>query len=99
MKISSSKKEKIKEAIIHLLFENSPKALFTATIAQAIARDEEFVKRLLLELESQKLVVQLKKNSRGKSYKKRTRWLLEPKVYKTYKDLNKKLNQNDTKIA
>lgn len=88
MKISDSKEEKIKESIIHFLFENSPKALFTAKIAQGLARDEEFIKRMLIELESQNIVIQLKKNNKGKNYKRRTRWFLNPKVYEAYKNLN-----------
>ena len=46
MKISREKQEKIIESILALLYEASPRALFTADIAREIARDEEFVKKL-----------------------------------------------------
>lgn len=88
MRISVSKEEKIKESIIHLLFEHSPKALFTASIAQNLARDEEYIKKLLLALERKNFVVAVKKNPQGKSYRRRIRWLLDTKIYETYKKIN-----------
>lgn len=88
MKISDKKKEKISEQILNLLYSISPKPLFTAHIAKEIARDEEFVKRLLLELKNKKLIIEIKKNSKGKIYLKRTRWRLSELVYKTYTNLN-----------
>jgi len=88
MRISASKEEKIKESALHLLFESSPRAMFTAAIAQTLARDEEYMKKLLLDLEARKLVVSVKKNSDGKGYRRRMRWLLDPKTYETYKGLS-----------
>lgn len=89
MKISASKEEKIKESILHLLFESSPRAMFTAAIAQTLARDEEYMKKLLLDLEGKNLVNSVRKNSDGKGYIRRTRWLLHPKIYDTYKGLSR----------
>jgi len=83
--ISQKKEEKIKEIILALLFQNSPKALFTAHISQELARDEEYVKKLLENLEAKKLIIPIKKNSEGLDYKKRTRWRLSDKAYSTYK--------------
>lgn len=88
MKISISKEEKIKESIIHLLFEQSPRALFTASIASQLARDEEYIKRLLLALEHRDFVVAVRKNPQGKSYKRRIRWLLNNKIYEAYKKIS-----------
>ena len=56
MKISEEKREKISEQILALLYSSSPRPLFTSKIAQEIARDEEFVKRLLIDLKKKKLV-------------------------------------------
>ena len=50
MRISDQKKEKIVQQILHFLYQSFPKNPFTAEIAREIARDEEFVKKLLLEL-------------------------------------------------
>jgi hypothetical protein len=97
MRISSSKEEKIKEGIIHLLFENSPRALFTAAIAQSLARDEEYVKKLLLDLERKNFVVAVRKNPKGKTYSRRIRWLLDTKVYGAYKSIN--IKHSDTRIV
>lgn len=87
--ISRKKEEKIKEAILLLLFQNSPKAMFTYCIAQEIARDEEFTKKLLLDLEARKLVVAVKKNNKGLDYIRRTKWRLSNKVYEAYKKLSR----------
>jgi DNA-binding IscR family transcriptional regulator len=85
MKISKQKREKISEQILSYLFHESPKSKFTAHIAQELARDEEFVKKLLLELKSKQLVVSIKKNSKGIPYEKRIRWKLSTETYNVYK--------------
>ena len=85
MKISNKKREKIYEQILDFLYLVNPKPTFTSHIAQEIARDEEFIKKLLLELQSKKLVIEIKKNSKGTVYLKRTRWKLTEDAYKTYK--------------
>ena len=84
MKISEQKKEKITEQILAVLYNKIPQPLFTSHIAQEIARDEEFVKDLLLELKSKGLIVEIKKNSKGDSYLKRSRWTLSDAAYKAY---------------
>jgi len=86
MRISQEKQKKIKESILLLLF-NSPKALFTASVAKELARDEEFTKRLLIELENQGLVKKVNKDDKGRPYKKRVKWTLTPKAYEAYKQL------------
>ena len=85
MKISTKKKEKISEQILTLLYSINPKPLFTLHIAQEIARDEEFIKKLLLELKNKKLVVEIKKNPKGVSYIRRSRWKLSENIYQIYK--------------
>jgi hypothetical protein len=86
MKISSQKIEKISEQILSLLYSINPKALFTSHIAAEIARDEEFIKRILINLKEKKLVKEIKKNPRGKPYLKRSRWKLRDSVYEAYKN-------------
>ena len=85
MRISKEKKEKIYEHILALLYSNFPKSLFTFNIAQEIARDEEYVKKLLLELKKKELVIEINKNSQGIIYKRRSRWSLSKKTYEIYK--------------
>lgn len=85
MKISQEKKEKISEQILAFLYSSSPKAIFTSHIAREIARDEEFVKKLLLDLKNKKLVIEIKKNPKGIIYIKRSRWKLSDIAYKAYK--------------
>ncbi len=85
MKISSKKREKISEQILAALFTVNPKPLFTSHIAQEIARDEEFVKVLLLELKDKGLVVVVRKNPKGIPYLRRARWRLTDAAYSAYK--------------
>lgn len=86
MKISKEKREKISEQILAFLFSNNPKSFFTSHIAREIARDEEFTKSLLLELKKKKLVLEVKKNSQGIDYARRSRWKLSETSYKLYKN-------------
>ena len=94
--ISKVKEERIKEMILQYLFQQSPKALFTYHVARELARDEEYMKNLLLQLEAKDLIVSVKKNSRGKEYSRRIRWRLSNKVYEAYKTLDER--REDTRI-
>ena len=85
MKISKNKREKISEQILLFLYSKVPQALFTSNIASELARDEEFVKKLLLELKKGGLVSEIKKNAKGASYRRRSRWSLTDSVYRAYK--------------
>lgn len=85
MKISKNKIEKIFEQILALLYSNNFRPLFISEIAKEIARDEEFVKRLILELRDKKLILKINKNPKGIPYIKRARWKLTDKTYETYK--------------
>jgi len=86
-KLSEEKIKRIKEDILSLLYRAAPKSLFIAEISRELARDEEFVKRLLSELEAKEFVVAVKKSPKGMDYRRRTRWRLTSKVYKTYRVL------------
>jgi len=88
MKISEDKLNRIKEEILSTMFRNSPNALFAAEIAHHIIRDDEFTKKLLLELEEKKLISRVSKNNDGVDYTKRLRWRLTTPVYQAYEKLN-----------
>lgn len=85
MYISKQKREKISEQILAFLYSISPKPVFTIKIAQEVARDEEFVKSLLLELKQKKVVVSVNKNPKGTPYKRRLRWQLSEEAHTSYK--------------
>ncbi len=87
MKISSNKRDKISEQILSFLYSISPRSDFTSHIAQEVVRDEEFVKSLLLDLKKKGLVLEIKKNSKGASYIKRSRWKLSDAVYSAYRTI------------
>jgi len=84
MKISEKKREKISEQILAFLYFQNPKSLFTSHISQEIARDEEFIKRLLNELKEKSLVLEVKKNPKGIPYLRRSRWRLSDIAYQSY---------------
>ena len=90
MKIAQKKKEKICEQIIFYLFSENPKAIFTSHIANEIARDEGYIKKLLLELKDKKIVTEIKKNKEGYNYLKRTRWKLTPEIFESFKQIQGK---------
>ena len=85
MKLSDKKKEKISEQIIAFLYSTSPKPSFTSYIEEEVARDDEMVKALLQNMKKKGLVVEIKKNSEGKNYSKRSRWNLSGQAYAIYK--------------
>jgi hypothetical protein len=86
MKISQIKKDKISEQILAVLFSKFPQLLFTSQIASEIARDEEFTKKLLFDLNKKKLIIEVKKNPKGISYLKRSRWKMEDNTFQKYKN-------------
>ncbi len=84
--LSKEKREKIMSNILSLLYSTYPQSKFTAQISREEARDEEFIKRLLIELENKGLIKAIKKNSKGSPYIRRIRWTLTPRAYKIYKE-------------
>lgn len=84
MRISDQKKEKIVEQILHYLYQSFPSNPFTAEIAREIARDEEFIKKLLLELKEKNIVVAIRKDNKGNQYSRKIKWKLSSKVYDLY---------------
>ncbi len=85
MRLSNNKRDKISEQILSHLFHSFPNTPYTAEIAREVIRDEEFVKRLLLDLTEKSLVVPIKKNNKGDPFLKRSKWRLSNKVYEVYK--------------
>lgn len=89
--ISKQKKDKILEQILFYLYQSFPKQIFISDIAKELARDEEFIKTLMLDLLKKELVVKIDKNSKGINYSRRLRWRLSNKVYDLYsKQINSK---------
>ncbi len=84
--ISKEKQQKISEQILYFLFTISPESRFTSEIAKEIARDEEYTKKILLDLKKNSLIIEINKNSKGTSYIKRQRWRLSKEVFQIYKN-------------
>ncbi len=85
MRLSQEKKDRISEQILSYLYHSFPKTPFTATISKELARDEEFIKKILFELQSKGLVTPIKRNPKGLAFIRRIKWRLSNKVYNIYK--------------
>ena len=85
MRLSKTKKDKITEQILAYLYQIFPEQPFTSEIAREVARDEEFIKRLLFELKEKSLVTSIKKNNKGIVFTRRIKWRLAKQVYEVYK--------------
>ena len=85
MRLSQDKKDKISEQILSFLYHSFPKQPFTAEIAREIARDEEFIKRMLFDLKEKNLVTPIRKNAKGEVFSRRMKWRLASKVYDIYR--------------
>jgi predicted transcriptional regulator with HTH domain len=83
-RISKQKRDKVQEQILFYLYTLFPKQVFTSDIAKEIARDEEFVKSLMLDLLKTDLVVKIDKNPEGINYTRRARWRISNKAYEIY---------------
>ena len=86
-RISDSKKEKISEQILFFLYSQFPKQVFTVEIARELARDEEFMKEMLLNMEKKGLIIKINKNPDGVSYIRRLRWRISNNAYNIYKQM------------
>ncbi len=67
MRLSQEKRDKIAEQILSNLFHAYPRTFFTSEIAQELARDEEFIKSLLMDLKAKDLVASVKRTQPGYS--------------------------------
>lgn len=88
-RISPKTKDRIFEHILSHLFSQSPEPVYTNAIARELARDEEFIKSMLHELENKKLVVKITKNEQGISLARRTRWRLSNTAFDIYTRMQK----------
>jgi len=67
-----------------ILYDNPLKPRFTNEIALELRRDNEFSKRLLLEMERDGYVERLKKDNNGKQFIRRIKWKIPDKIVKIY---------------
>ena len=74
----------LKDDIISILYDKPLIARFTNEIALELRRDNEFTKKLLLELKKEGFVEEINKNKKGQNYLARTKWRIPPKILKAY---------------
>ena len=87
-KVSDKKIKKLKEHILSILYETHFNPIFTSNIAEDLIRDEEFTLRLLIELKKEGFIKEINKNTDGKRYLSRKKWILQSKIYDQYKILS-----------
>jgi len=86
-KISERKKERIKEDILSVLFESGIKGRYTYQIAEEVIRDDEFVFKLLEELEKKKLIKRMEKSLKGRKLSRKKLWVMTDGAYDAYSKL------------
>ncbi len=84
VKLSEKTIQFLKDDIISILYDKSLVARFTNEIALELRRDNEFTKKLLLELKKDGFIEEVKKNKKGQKYLARTKWRIQPKILKAY---------------
>ena len=86
-RLSEDKKAKIRADILAELYENIV-GLNCAEIAKRIARDEEFIMKLLEELHASKVVQKVKTSPKtGSKLNKKILWVMDKEYYGKYKEL------------
>jgi hypothetical protein len=86
VKLSSKTTSLLKDDIISIIYENQLNPLLTIEIAKELRRDKEFTKSLLEELKKQDVLVEIKKNNKGKNYIKRSRWAINQEVLNKFQN-------------
>ncbi|MBM3200701.1 hypothetical protein FJZ53_07210 [Candidatus Woesearchaeota archaeon] len=87
-KISEKKVNKIKEEILSVLFDAGLRGMFTKQISDEIARNDEFILKILFDLEKQSLVKQMVHTRKGTQFIRRKQWTLTDQAYDAYKKLS-----------
>lgn len=88
-RISTKTRDKISEQVLAYLFHAAPEPQYTAAVANELARDEEFIKSLLFDLEKRNLVIKITKNSQGADFIRRQRWRLSNQAFDIYKRMQR----------
>ncbi len=81
--LSKQALQEIRGQILGLLYQHYPLPFFTNAIAKHVERDEELVKRLLLELQDKHLV-EILYQSEATASRKRRQWRMAKAAKATY---------------
>lgn len=86
-KISKKNIKKIEEDVLRIVFDAGLAGIFTFKIAEELARDDEFVLRILKGLEKNEIIRQVKKSGKGHEYYRKRKWVMTTNAYEKYKQL------------
>jgi len=84
VRLSNKTIKLLKDDIVSILYENSLKSMFTNEIATELRRNNEFTKKLLLDLKKDGLVEEVGKNKKGQTYLRNKKWRIPSKVLKAF---------------
>lgn len=82
-RLSELTKERLKQELLHILYEANLRPMSTKTLADELIRDDELILDLLTELRTQKVV------SFVSVYTRKKYWTMTPEAYTEYKKLLK----------
>jgi len=86
-RVSQRTFNKVAEATLAFLNERFPEPLSGREVAAELARDNEFVGRVLIFLREKGLVQQVYKSPTGKDYLRWTKWALTPATKAKFESL------------
>ena len=82
VKLSDKTVKLLKDDIVNILYENALKPMFTNELAVALRRDNEFTKKLLVELKVIGVVQEVNISKRKRNYLIRKKWRISGEVLK-----------------
>ena len=83
-KTSTQTLKNVQEDVLRALYEAHPLPQTTHDLADALARDEEYILKATEQLAGQNLIYRVEKNARGTAYKRRKPWALTPEALAKY---------------
>jgi predicted transcriptional regulator len=89
-KLSQKTFDRVCENILSVLYERYPIPVSALELSEELARDNEFVSRVLVYLQGRKLVERVETGKSGEPYEKWVKWKLSKNVKNSYDALAKR---------
>lgn len=88
VKISEKNIKLLQDDILSILYDQPLRPMFTNEIAKELRRDNEFTKKILLDLKEKGVVEVVKKSSKGYDYITHMKWRITPKFLNIFDERN-----------
>ncbi|MFH0835585.1 MAG: hypothetical protein V1834_00285 [Candidatus Micrarchaeota archaeon] len=86
-RVSKKTFDKVAESVLGVLYDNYPGSVSTRFVAGEVARDKEFVAKVLDFLRGKGFVEQWTKSRAGEEYERWAKWRLSKRAYDKYAEL------------